>query len=133
MNVLEAAIRDRGLDRNAEDGLGATVHGGVGRDTTAEDILVAAGLDRRAVGRAADLDVLIARDHGVRGQTEHKLRGAPQQPPFHWPSPRVPNEKRGAEGAAFADELERMKRQLAAAVVTVSRWRFMTILLSAPR
>jgi hypothetical protein len=45
----------------------------------------------------------------------------------------VPNEKRGAEGAAFADELERMKRQLAAAVVTVSRWRFMTILLSAPR
>jgi len=28
---------------------------------------------------------------------------------------------------------EAKKRQLAAAVVTVSRWRFMTILLSAPR
>ncbi|MGX0964670.1 hypothetical protein AB7M63_005119 [Bradyrhizobium japonicum] len=49
---------------------------GVGRDTAAEDILVAAGFDRRAVGRAADLDVLIAGDQRVRGQTEHQLRGA---------------------------------------------------------
>ena len=43
------------------------------------------------------------------------------------------NEKRGAEGAAFLPISRENGRQLAAAVVTVSRWRFMTILLSAPR
>lgn len=43
------------------------------------------------------------------------------------------NEKRGAKSAAFLQIGCQGAYQLAAAVVTVSRWRFMTILLSAPR
>ncbi|SDG45754.1 hypothetical protein SAMN05216338_1001376 [Bradyrhizobium sp. Rc2d] len=47
----------------------------------------------------------------------------------------APARKCAAERVGFSRQRERRSqlRQLAAAAVTVSRWRFMTILLSAPR